>query len=139
MVGDQPRRRWRFYRTAARTMPVCDFLTAPSLPSDDRDEIPAARRTRRSTVCRSPATSAAIIYEVRASGARATYRILFATEGSRRQVLLAVSAFSRGVDCTDLLGTARRAEVAAQHVLVTRGLAGRHRDEIGRASCREGV
>jgi Phage derived protein Gp49-like (DUF891) len=35
------------------------------------------------------------IYEVRATGAHSAYRVLFATEGSRGQVLLAVSAFSK--------------------------------------------
>jgi hypothetical protein len=35
------------------------------------------------------------IYEVRASGARAAYRVLFASEGAKSQVLLAVSAFTK--------------------------------------------
>lgn len=35
------------------------------------------------------------IYEVRADGDRATYRILFALEGSRGQVLLALEAFGK--------------------------------------------
>jgi phage-related protein len=35
------------------------------------------------------------IHEVRATGAHAAYRVLFATEGARSQVLLAVSAFSK--------------------------------------------
>lgn len=35
------------------------------------------------------------IYEVRADGDRQTYRILFAPEGSRSQVLLALEGFSK--------------------------------------------
>jgi hypothetical protein len=35
------------------------------------------------------------IYEVRASAARAAYRVLFATEGAKSQVLLAVSALTK--------------------------------------------
>jgi phage-related protein len=35
------------------------------------------------------------IFEVRASGAGAAYRVLFATEGAKSQVLLAVSAFTK--------------------------------------------
>lgn len=35
------------------------------------------------------------VYEVRATGAHAAYRVLFATEGARSQVLLAVSAFAK--------------------------------------------
>ncbi|HZA77681.1 MAG TPA: hypothetical protein VE623_14960 [Acidimicrobiales bacterium] len=44
------------------------------------------------------------IYEVRATGARAVYRVLFATEGAKSQVLLAVSAFHE----EDAEDTARR-------------------------------
>jgi phage-related protein len=35
------------------------------------------------------------IYEVRADGDRQTYRILFAPEGRRRQILLALEGFSK--------------------------------------------
>lgn len=35
------------------------------------------------------------VYEVRATGAHAAYRVLFATEGARSQILLAVSAFAK--------------------------------------------
>ncbi len=35
------------------------------------------------------------IYEVRADGRQATYRVLFATEGARSQVLLGLSGFSK--------------------------------------------
>ena len=35
------------------------------------------------------------LYEVRADGRQATYRVLFATEGARSQVLLGLSAFSK--------------------------------------------
>jgi len=35
------------------------------------------------------------VYEVRATGAHAAYRVLFATEGNRSQILLAVSAFAK--------------------------------------------
>jgi phage-related protein len=35
------------------------------------------------------------IFEVRASGTRAAYRVLFVTEGAKSQVLLAVSAFTK--------------------------------------------
>jgi phage-related protein len=42
------------------------------------------------------------IYEVRATGARAAYRVLFATEGAKSQVLLAVSAFTKTTQKTPL-------------------------------------
>lgn len=35
------------------------------------------------------------LYEVRADGARVSYRVLFAAEGARGQVLLGLSAFSK--------------------------------------------
>ena len=35
------------------------------------------------------------LYQVRADGRQATYRVLFATEGARRQILLGLSAFSK--------------------------------------------
>jgi phage-related protein len=35
------------------------------------------------------------LYEVRADGRQATYRVLFAAEGRNRQVLLALSSFSK--------------------------------------------
>lgn len=35
------------------------------------------------------------VYEVRADGRSATYRVLFATEGAQSQVLLGLSAFSK--------------------------------------------
>jgi phage-related protein len=61
------RRRWRDYRTAAGTRPVKEFLDGLSDPD------------------------AAVV----AHGERATYRVLFAQEGRRGQVLLALEAFSK--------------------------------------------
>ena len=42
------------------------------------------------------------IYEVRASGDKATYRVLFATEGRYSQVLLSLEAFSKKTPKTPL-------------------------------------
>lgn len=89
------RRRWRFYRTAAGAEPVRDFLAAAALPSDDRDEILAAMKDVQINGLPVARHVRGDIYEVRASGARASYRVLFAAEGARGQVLLAVSAFSK--------------------------------------------
>lgn len=66
-----------------------------ALPAGDRDEILAAMKdvqTNGLTVARHLRGE---IYEVRASGARGAYRVLFATEGAKSQVLLAVSAFAK--------------------------------------------
>jgi phage-related protein len=95
MAGDPPSRRWRFYRTAGGATPVRDFLTSPTLPSDDRDEVLAAMKDVQVNGLPVARHVQGDIYEVRARGAHATYRVLFAAEGARSQVLLAVSAFSK--------------------------------------------
>ena len=89
------RRRWRFYRTTAGATPVRDFLTSPVLPVADRDEILAAMKDVQVNGLPAARHLHGDIYEVRATGARAAYRVLFATEGTRSQVLLAVSAFNK--------------------------------------------
>jgi phage-related protein len=50
------------------------------------------------------------IYEVRANGDRQTFRILFAPEGSRGQVLLSLEAFSKKTQRTppEKIGLAER-------------------------------
>ena len=94
---DRPafRRRWRFYRTTAGRTPVRDFLTGAALPVADRDEILAAMKDVQVNGLPVARHVRGDIYEVRATGARATYRVLFATEGAKNQVLLAVSAFNK--------------------------------------------
>ncbi|MGI8700211.1 MAG: type II toxin-antitoxin system RelE/ParE family toxin [Nocardioidaceae bacterium] len=89
------RRRWRFYRTTAGSSPVRDFLTNSALPVSDRDEILAAMKDVQVNGLAVARHLRGDIYEVRATGARATYRVLFATEGAKSQVLLAVSAYSK--------------------------------------------
>ena len=95
MVESVVRRRWRFYRTTAGATPVRDFLTSPVLPVADRDEILAAMKDVQVNGLPAARHLHGDIYEVRATGARAAYRVHFATEGTRSQVLLAVSAFNK--------------------------------------------
>lgn len=94
---DRPavRRRWRFYRTTAGDTPVREFLMNSALPAGDRDEILAAMKDVQVSGLPAARHVRGDIYEVRATGAHAAYRVLFATEGARSQVLLAVSAFSK--------------------------------------------
>jgi len=89
------RRRWRFYRTAAGAMPVRDFLTHHSLVLADRDEILAAMKDVQTNGLRVARHVRGELYEVRASGARSTYRLLFAVEGAKGQVLLGISVFTK--------------------------------------------
>lgn len=86
-------RRWRDYQTPRGARPVRDFLR--SLTDEDYADVraalgdvaeyglPAARHLRGD------------IYEVRSAGDRVAYRVLFATEGARGQVLLALEAFRK--------------------------------------------
>jgi phage-related protein len=87
------RRRWRDYRTAAGRRPVADFIdgltdvdaavVVAAMKEVALEGLPASRHLRGD------------LYEVRAEGDRATYRILFAPEGSHGQVLLALEAFGK--------------------------------------------
>ena len=74
--------------------PVRDFLTAARLSSDDRDEILAAMKDVEVNGLPVARHLSGDVYEVRADGRQATYRVLFAAEGKSSQVLLALSAFS---------------------------------------------
>jgi phage-related protein len=87
------RRRWRDYRTEKGKRPVKEFfdklsdVDAAAVVAAMRDVqergLPAARHLRGD------------IYEVRAEGDRQIFRVLFATEGRRGQVLLSLEAFSK--------------------------------------------
>jgi phage-related protein len=89
------RRRWRFYVTSAGRSPVREFLTDRRLPADDRDDILASMKDVQLNGLDIARYLRDDIYEVRADGRDATYRVLFAAEGVRGQILLAVSAFSK--------------------------------------------
>ncbi len=89
------RRRWRFYTTAAGRSPVREFLFEDRMPSGDRDEILAAMKDVQVNGLGVARHLEGDLYEVRADGRRATYRVLFATEGARSQVLLGLSGFSK--------------------------------------------
>ena len=70
-------------------------MTAARLPSDDRDEILAAMKDVQANGLPIARHLCGDLYEVRAEGRQATYRVLFATEGKSSQILLALSAFSK--------------------------------------------
>jgi phage-related protein len=92
-MSPEAKRRWRDYRTAAGRRPIKDFI-------DDLSDINAAAIAAAMKDVREAGLAAARhlrgeIYEVRADGDRQTFRILFASEGQRGQVLLALDAFSK--------------------------------------------
>ncbi len=94
-IMDAGNRRWRFYTTPAGRSPVRDFLADARLPTSDRDEILAAMKDVQVNGLEAARHLQGELYEVRADGRQATYRVLFATEGARRQILLGLSAFSK--------------------------------------------
>lgn len=92
-MSTEPKRRWRDFRTAAGRRPVKEFIDG--LSDMDAAAVVAAMRDVRETGLAAARQLRGDIYEVRADGDRQTYRILFAPEGRRSQVLLALDGFSK--------------------------------------------
>jgi phage-related protein len=90
-VSTEPKRRWRDFRTAAGRRPIKEFIDG--LSDIDAAAVVAAMRDVRETGLAAARHLRGDIYEVRADGDRQTYRILFAPEGRRSRVLLALEAF----------------------------------------------
>jgi phage-related protein len=87
------KRRWRDYRTAAGRRPIKEFID--ELSDVDAAAIAAAMKDVREVGLVVARHLRAEIYEVRADGDRQTFRVLFAPEGQRGQVLLALEGFSK--------------------------------------------
>ena len=87
------KRRWRDYRTAAGRRPVKDFFDA--LSDSDAAAVVAAMREVQELGISASRHLRGEIYEVRAEGNRQTFRILFAVEGQRAQILLSLEGFSK--------------------------------------------
>jgi len=87
------KRRWRFYVTAFGRRVVDDFLDARS--DDDAAELHAAMRDVRDVGLRAARHLRAEIYEARADGKDNSYRILFASEGSKGRVLLGLHVIDK--------------------------------------------
>jgi phage-related protein len=101
MTGAAPqrKRRWRYYTTAqGKRRPAKDFLDQLSVA--DKAEVLAAMDDVREFGLAEARHLRGDIYEVRAEGQHASFRILFATEGRYSQVLLAISGFSKKTQAT---------------------------------------
>ena len=91
-------RRWRYYSTLAGRSPVRQFI----------DEVSEAQAVRIFAALRSVASDGmeearhlrGDIYEVRASIGGQAFRVFFAVEGRRGQVLLALEAFEKKTQAT---------------------------------------
>lgn len=87
------RHRWRDYTTAAGRRPVKDFLSR--LDDADLASVAAAMKEVRREGLRAARHLEDEIYEVRADGKGVIYRVLFAPQGKRKQVLLSLEAFKK--------------------------------------------
>lgn len=87
------RRRWRDYRTAAGRRPVAHFIEGLSDPN--AGAVLAGMEEVRNRGLRAARHLDGDIWEVRVDGDRVIYRILFAEEGSRGQILLALDGFNK--------------------------------------------
>jgi phage-related protein len=86
-------RRWRDYTTASGRRPVKDFLAG--LDDSDLASVAAAMREVRQEGLRAARHLEGEIYEVRADGKGVIFRVLFAPQGKRKQVLLSLEAFKK--------------------------------------------
>jgi len=86
-------RRWRFYSTVSGRRPVRDFIDR--LTDVDAAQVGAAMLDVRRNGLRVARHLRGELYEVRAEGVDASYRLLFAEEGAKGRVLLALHAISK--------------------------------------------
>lgn len=87
------RRRWRDYRTLSGRRPVKEFIDG--LSDNDAAAIASAMKDVRQQGLSAARHLRGDLYEVRAEGDRQSFRVLFAEEGAKGQVLLALEAFSK--------------------------------------------
>lgn len=92
-MSAETKRRWRDYRTATGRRPIKEFIDG--LSDIDAASVVAAMKDVRETGLSAARHLRGEIYEVRADGDRQTFRILFAPEGRRGQVLLALEGLSK--------------------------------------------
>lgn len=87
------RRRWRDYKTPAGRSPVEKFID--DLSDDDAAAVLAGVQDVRDRGLQAARHLDGEIWEVRVDGDRVIYRILFAQEGSRGQILLALEGLNK--------------------------------------------
>ena len=92
-MSRETKRRWRDYRTAAGRRPIKEFIDG--LSDVDAAAVVAAMKDVRETGLVLARHLRGEIYEVRADGDRQTFRILFALEGQRSQIVPRAQGVSR--------------------------------------------
>jgi phage-related protein len=93
-------RRWRDYRTASGRRPIRDFLQ--SLSDEDAAEVVAAMSEVRQLGLEAARKLRGEIWEVRAEGNHVIHRVLFASDGRRGFILLALVGFTKKTQRTPL-------------------------------------
>lgn len=87
------KRRWRFYATRAGKKPAKEFIDR--LTDADAAVVVAAMLDVRRAGLIAARHLRGDLYEVRAEGVHGSYRLLFAEEGAKGRVLLALHAVSK--------------------------------------------
>lgn len=86
-------RRWRDYRTSSGATPLESFFEG--LSDEEAAVVLAEMKAIASEGLVAARHLRGEIYEVRAEATKRSFRVLFATEGKRSQVLLSLSAFEK--------------------------------------------
>jgi phage-related protein len=87
------KRRWRHYETNAGRRPVKEFLE--TLSEKDAAAVAVAMEEIQLEGLKAARHLRGKIYEVRTDGTRVIYRILFAPQGRRSQILLTLASFEK--------------------------------------------
>lgn len=98
----QPKRRWRKYRTEQGRSPVDDYLDKDIKYTADRAEIVAAMKIIQDKGLTAARHLRDDLYEVRVDGKDNIFRIIFAVDGEKSQILLALEGFTKKSQRTPL-------------------------------------
>jgi phage-related protein len=100
--------RWRDYQTASGRRPIKEFLAG--LDDGDLASVVAAMKEVRQRGLEAARHLDGEIYEVRADGRGVIYRVLFAPEGTHKQVFLSLEAIKKKTQKTpqNAIGVAKR-------------------------------
>ena len=105
------RRRWREYQTESGARPIRDVVDTMT-DEEAADLAEAMKEVLHEGLCAARHLRGEI-FEIRAGGSTRSFRLLFAPEGRHKQVLLALSVFSKTTQRTPV----REIELAQQRLV----------------------